>query len=143
MSFFIIFVLGFVVFFILKLFFSAKSAKKGRNSKYIRSEADYTTPRDQYGNFYDPYTGQKHKRKSMDADHIFPYSKGGTNADWNVIYTHKSINRSKGNKISASHMAKGFYHNKKMRKSIKDATKFGVGAGIGDVIIDHLNNNLS
>ncbi len=140
-SFFAFFIGGFIFFFIFKLISSSKLAPKGRNSQYIRTKANYTTPRDKYGNFYDPYTGARHKRKSMDADHIWPYSKGGPNADWNIIYTHKSVNRSKGNKISPYYISKGFFKNKAMRKNIKTSTKFGASVGIGSEILKHIDHN--
>jgi len=77
----------------------------------------------------------------MDADHIWPYSKGGPNADWNIIYTHKSVNRSKRDKISPFYMGRGFFRNKAMRKNIKDSAKFGAGAGISEEIFNNINHH--
>lgn len=135
------FITGFVIFFVFKLILSSKLALKKRNSQYIRTQANYTTSRDPYGNFYDPYTGKRHKRKNMDADHIWPYSKGGPNADWNIFYTHKSVNRSKRDKISPFYMGRGFFRNKAMRKNIKDSAKFGAGAGISEEIFNNINHH--
>lgn len=121
-----------ILFFIgmVWLYFKINSKPRKRTpyeQKKFREEALRVAKRDRYGNIQDAYTGKYHKAKSMDADHIYPYSKGGANAAWNSAMTHKSVNRSKGDKISPKYMAKGYANNSEAKKKAKKA---GIGAAV-------------
>jgi hypothetical protein len=61
-----------------------------KNRKVALANAD----KDRWGNVKDIYTGKRHKPKNMDADHIWAYSRGGSNKSYNLGMTHKRINRS-------------------------------------------------
>ena len=112
---------GTIVFFFAIFFFMFLLGGSSGSKKNYRKNGLDNANRDAYGNIYDAYTGKRHKAKNMDADHIWPKSRGGSNADWNMAMTHKSVNRSKGNKIDPTAMAKGYGKNKNVRTSAKAA----------------------
>ena len=103
-----------IIIFIIFLFGSS-----GSNRKDYRKTALKSGNRDQYGNVQDAYTGKYHKAKNMDADHIYPRSRGGSNAEYNLAMTHKSVNRSKGNRVQPKRMIKGYAGNNEVKKSAK------------------------
>ncbi len=112
------YLIGFgVLLFILFLF----GGSSGSKSNYRKNGLN-TARRDNNGNVQDAYTGRYHKAKNMDADHIYPKSRGGSNSDYNIAMTHKSVNRSKGNKIQPIRMTKAYVKNENVRKSAKAAT---------------------
>lgn len=120
-----------IVFFLLFLF----GVKSGSKSNYRKNGLDGAT-KDKYGNIQDAYTGKYHKKKNMDADHIYPKSLGGSDADYNIAMTHKKVNRSKGNKIQPTQMAKGYSKNKNIKKSAKAATAAAAIAAAASSFID-------
>ena len=52
----------------------------------------------------------------MEADHIFPLSKGGSNSAWNSAMTKTATNRSKGAKIQPVTMLKGYGRNAEVQR---------------------------
>jgi len=110
---------------------SKSSGSKSRSTseqQKFRKQALSNAKRDPYGNIQDAYTGQYHKAKNMDADHVFPHSKGGSNSEWNSAMTHKSYNRSKSDKIRTADLAKGYSRNKQVRSNAKKAATVGAMA---------------
>jgi hypothetical protein len=57
----------------------------------------------------DPYSGKHYRIKDMDVDHIWPRKYGGPDASWNLVFSGKSENRSKGARID-SRVVKGYLH---------------------------------
>jgi len=111
--------MGWIIFIGIIIFLLGSA---GGSSKNYRRTALNSAKKDQYGNVQDAYTGRYHKAKNMNADHIYPQSRGGSNAEYNLEMTHKSVNRSKGNKIQSGRMAKGYTKNNEVKKSAKAAT---------------------
>jgi 5-methylcytosine-specific restriction endonuclease McrA len=61
----------------------------------------------------DPYSGKHYRTKNMDVDHIWPKKYGGPDAPWNLVFSGKSENRSKGAKID-HRVIQGYYHKAKL-----------------------------
>jgi hypothetical protein len=61
----------------------------------------------------DPYSGKHYRVNNMDVDHIWPKKHGGPDASWNLVFSGKSENRSKGARID-HRVVKGYLH--KMRE---------------------------
>jgi len=57
----------------------------------------------------DPYSGKHYRVKEMDVDHIWPKKYGGPDKSWNLVFSGKSENRSKGAKID-TRIIKGYIH---------------------------------
>jgi hypothetical protein len=57
----------------------------------------------------DPYSGKHYRVKDMDVDHIWPRKYGGPDASWNLVFSGKNENRSKGARID-HRVVKGYLH---------------------------------
>ncbi len=107
-----------------------KRTRSTSEQRRFRKAALENAARDKYGNIQDIYTGRYHKAKSMEADHIFPHSKGGPNAAWNSAMTHKKYNNAKRDNIRTADLAKGYSRNKQVRNTAKKAAAVGAMAAI-------------
>ena len=74
--------------------------KKKPPSNYRQTAID-TTDSD-HGWYLCSHCGKKYRKKDMDADHIFPKSRGGSNNPGNLQMLCKHCNRSKGNDVNRS-----------------------------------------
>lgn len=72
---------------------------KNNYSKNYRQTALDTTDSD-HGWYLCPHCGRKFRKSDMDADHIFPKSRGGSNSPRNLQMLCEHCNRSKGNKTN-------------------------------------------
>ena len=57
----------------------------------------------------DPYSGKHYRVNDMDVDHIWPRKYGGPDASWNLVFSGRSENRSKGAKID-TRVVQGYWH---------------------------------
>ncbi len=102
---------------------------KAKRSSTFRKDTMAVTKTNSKGQYKDAYTGKYHDAKDMEADHIMPFSKGGSNSSWNGAMTHKSINRSKGAKVQPGRMIRGYANNKEVQKASGKAAIGGTALG--------------
>ncbi len=111
----------------VKVIFKGKYRKRDFT---FRQRALDNTPRDAQGRYRDAYTGKYHNKKNMEADHIYPYSKGGSDATWNSAMTKTATNRSKRAKIQPITMLKGYGRNAEVQKVGGGVAAGGVAIGV-------------
>ncbi len=101
------------------------------NPNKFRNDTLANTKMNAKGEYKDAYTGKYHPKEDMQADHIMPWSKGGSNSQANAAMTHKNINSAKNAKIDYGMMTKGYIGNRVVRETTVKAgiTTGMVGAG--------------
>ncbi len=103
-----------------------------QNPTKFRNDALAITKRNSKGQYKDAYTGKYLDKKDMQADHIYPHGKGGSNSSWNSAMTHKKVNRDKWDHVKPGMMARGYANNKEVQKAA-GKTAAG-GAAVGSVV---------
>jgi len=102
--------------FILLLFIGTLVSTTAIQAEHYRAIALKYVIKKSWGWVQDPYSGKHYRVYDMDVDHIWPRKYGGPDQSWNLVFSGKSENRSKGAKIDYR-IIDGYYH--KIKQSLQ------------------------